>query len=67
MQLFPKAKCVHVRKGLSLPRASHFGEIALVGSRRLRSSLVAALVLVAHAFAIKIEFRTDSIITLLLL
>jgi hypothetical protein len=32
-----KAECVHALKGLALPRASHSSEIALVGSRRLRS------------------------------
>ncbi len=32
-------------KGLTLPRASHSGEIALAGSRRLRSTLAAAQVL----------------------
>ncbi len=37
-----KAECVYARKGLALPRASHSGEIALVGSRRLRSTLAAA-------------------------
>ncbi len=41
--------CVHVLNGLVLPRASHSGEIALAGSRRLRSTLAAAPVLFAHA------------------
>ena len=34
---------------LVLPRASHSGEIALSGSRRLRSTLAAVPVLFAHA------------------
>ncbi len=40
---------VHALKGLALPRASHSGEIALAGSRHLRSTLAAAPVLFAHA------------------
>ena len=40
---------MRARKGLVLPRASHSGEIAMAGSRRLRSMLVAAPVLFAHA------------------
>ena len=36
-------------KGLALPRPSHFGEIALAGSRRQRSTLAAAPLLFAHA------------------
>jgi hypothetical protein len=40
-----KALCVHAQKGLALPCASHSGEIALVGSRCLRSTLAAAPVL----------------------
>ncbi len=39
---------VYARKGL-VPRASHSGDIALAGSCRLRSTLVAARILVAHA------------------
>jgi hypothetical protein len=39
---------VHALKGQTLPRASHSGEIALVGSHRLRSTLAAAPVLFAH-------------------
>ncbi len=35
----------HALKGLALPRASHSGEIALSGSRRLCSTLAAAPVL----------------------
>jgi hypothetical protein len=39
-------KCVQALKGLALPRrVSKFGEIALAGSRRLRSTLAAAHVL----------------------
>jgi hypothetical protein len=44
-----KAECVRARKGLALPRLSHSGEIALAGSRRLRSTLTAAPVLFAPA------------------
>jgi hypothetical protein len=33
---------VHTLKGLALPRACHSGEIALVGSRRLHSTLAEA-------------------------
>jgi hypothetical protein len=40
---------VHVLKGLALPRASHYGEIVLAGSCRLRSTLAVAPVLSAHA------------------
>ena len=36
-----QAECVRALKGLALPRASHSGDIALSGSRRLRSSLAA--------------------------
>jgi hypothetical protein len=31
-----QAECVRALNGLALPRASHFGEIALSGSRRLQ-------------------------------
>ncbi len=47
--IFFKAECVHALKGLVLPRASHSGDIALTGSRRLHSTLAAAPVLFAHA------------------
>ena len=47
-----QAECAHARKGLVLPRASHSGEIALAGSRRLRSTLAAAPVLFAQAVVI---------------
>ena len=47
--IFPKAKCENARKELALPRASHSGEIALTGSRRMRSTLPAALILLVHA------------------
>ena len=40
---------MHALKGLPLPRASHFSEIALTGSRRLHTTLAAAPVLFAHA------------------
>ena len=43
-----QAKYVRALKGLALPRASHSGEIALSGSRRLRSTLAAARILFAH-------------------
>ena len=46
---FTKSKSVHTLKGLALPRACHSGEIALAGSRHLRSTLAAAPVLFAHA------------------
>ena len=45
---FTKSKSVHTLKGLALPRACHYGEIALAGSRRLHSTLAAARVLFAH-------------------
>jgi hypothetical protein len=38
-------------KGLAPPRASHFGEIAVAGSRRLRSTLAAAPVLFERTHA----------------
>ncbi len=41
---------VKALKELALPRATHSGEITLVGSRRLRSTLAAAPVLFAHTF-----------------
>ena len=44
-----QAVCAYARKGLVLPRASHSGEIALAGSRRLRSTHAAAPALFAHA------------------
>ncbi len=44
-----KAECMHALNGLALPRASRSGEIALAASRRPRSMLAAAPVLVAHA------------------
>ena len=46
---------MHAQKGLELPRASHPGEIALSGSRRLGSTLAVAPVLFAHAVFIKIK------------
>ncbi len=53
---FPYAHVrMHVLKELSLPRASHSGEIALADSRRLRSTLAAAPVLFAHAIVTYIE------------
>ncbi len=50
---FPCQKKVHARKGLgrlALPRTSHSVGIALAGSRRLRSTLAAAPVILAHDF-----------------
>jgi hypothetical protein len=44
--------CMRALKGLALQRASHSGEIALPGSRRLRSTLAAAPVLFACAVAL---------------
>ncbi len=56
LPIFQSTKqCVHALKGLALLRASHSGEIALVGSRRLRSTLVAAPVLFAHAIVTEIK------------
>ena len=52
---FTKSKSVHTVKGLALPRASHSDEIALAGSRRLRSTLAAAPVLLAHAVVTEIK------------
>ena len=43
------AECAHAIKELALLCASHSGEIALAGSRRLRFTLVAVPVLFAHA------------------
>ena len=44
----PELESMHALKVLVLPRASRSGEIALAGSRRLRSTLGAAPVLFAH-------------------
>ncbi len=52
---FTKSKSGHTLKGLALPRACHFGEIALAGSRRLRSTLAAAPILFAHAVVTEIK------------
>jgi hypothetical protein len=51
---------VHARKGLALQRASHSGEIALAGSRHLRSTL-AARVFFAHT--VVTLAKTSSFIT----
>jgi hypothetical protein len=40
---------VLVLEGLALPHACHSGDIALAGSRRLRSMLAAAPILLVHA------------------
>ncbi len=45
---FTKSKSAHTLKGLALPRACHYGEIALAGSRRLHFTLVAAPVHFVH-------------------
>ncbi len=60
---FFKAMRVHARKGPTLPCASQSGEIALAGSRRMGSTLVAAPVLFAHA--VVIESKIYIIITLI--
>ena len=52
---FTKSKSMHTLKGLALPRACHSGEIALAGSRHLRSTLAAAPVLFAHAVVPEIK------------
>jgi hypothetical protein len=44
-----KLERVHALKGLTLPRANRSGEIALAGSRHLRSTRAAAPVLFAKA------------------
>ena len=44
-----QAECARTLKGLALPRVNHSSEIALSGSRRLRSTLAAAPALFAHA------------------
>ena len=56
------AKCVHARKGLALPRASHSAgrEIALSSSRHLRFTLAAAPVLSMHADATVGTKRTSA-------
>ena len=48
LTMLPKVQCVHTLNKLAIPRVIHFGEIALAGSRRLRSTLAAAPVLFAH-------------------
>ena len=50
-----KAVCAHALKALALPRAGHSGEIALAGSRRLRSTVAAAPVLFTHALVTEIK------------
>ena len=46
---------MHALKGLELPCASHSGEIAQAGSRRLRPTLAAAPVRFAHAVVKEIK------------
>ncbi len=53
--VFSKVERAHARKGQSLPRVSHSGEIALSGSPRLRSTLAAAPVFFAQAVVTEIE------------
>ena len=50
-----RVQCLHSLKGLALPRASHSGEIALAGSRHLRSTLAAASILSAHVVVTEIK------------
>ncbi len=45
----PRQCFVHALNGLALPTARHARQIALTGSRRLRSTLAAAPALFAHA------------------
>ena len=45
-----KAECVHALKGLTLPWASHSGEIALLGVCCLHSAVAIAITLFPHAF-----------------
>ncbi len=47
--IFSQAKCVHALKGLAMPGATRFCEIALAESHRLLSTLVAAPVLFVRA------------------
>jgi hypothetical protein len=56
-----QAVCVHILKGLALPRVSHSGEIALSGSRCLCSTLAAAPVLFAHAVVTAAKTSTFAI------
>ena len=51
LPIFSKAVCAHALKGLALPCASHSGELALAGSRHLRSKLAAAPVLSEYTVA----------------
>jgi hypothetical protein len=55
-----QAECVCELKGLALPRASYSGEIALSGSRRLRSALAAAPVVFARAAVTVAKNRTSA-------
>ncbi len=52
LPIFIKAQCVH---GLALPRMSHAGKIAQVGSHRLRSTLAAVPVLFEHTVVVEIN------------
>ena len=52
LPIFIKAKCVH---GLALPRVSHAGKIAQVGSCRLRSTLATVPVLFEHTAVVEIN------------
>jgi hypothetical protein len=55
--------CACAKKEVKLPLVSHYGEIALSGSRRLRSTLAAAPVLFAHAVVTVAENRTSTTLT----
>ncbi len=57
--------CVHAHKGLAMPRARHYGELALAGSRRLRSRLAAGPDVFANAIVVVVSSasKTSSCIT----
>ena len=50
---------MHTLKGLALPRASHSGEIALAGSRRLHSTLALAAAPAFFAHAVVTEIKNN--------
>ena len=52
-----KKECVRALEGLALLRASHYGEIALSGSRRLRATLAAMPIRFAQAVATVAKHR----------
>jgi hypothetical protein len=53
---------MHALNGLALLCACHSSEIALAGSRRLRSTLAAAPVLLAHAVITATKLGVDPFI-----